>query len=202
MSVPSGIVGRMTSEMTYWNQYAAVFDEEPDHGLRDEAVAAAWDGLLRQSLPRTPGRVADLGCGTGSLAWLMAAQGHDVIGIDFAPEMVERARAKAPQVTFAVGDAAHPDLPPGTFDAVVVRHVLWALPDPEAALDTWIELLAPAGRLVLIEGHWHTGGGLPAETLLPMVQSRLSSVGLRLLLDPHLWGGEITDERYLIVARR
>lgn len=195
------MVGAMTSEITYWNDYAERFDDEPDHGLRDEVVAAAWDRLLRQSLARTPGRVADLGCGTGSLALLMTNQGHDVTGVDFAPEMIERARAKAPGAHFEVGDAAQPDLPAGTFDAVVVRHVLWALPDPEAALDRWIELLAPGGRLVLIEGHWHTGGGLPAATLLPLVQTRMNSVGFRLLPDPELWGGEITDERYLIVAR-
>lgn len=193
----------MTSEMTYWNEYAAVFDDEPDHGLRDEAVAAAWDRLLRQSLPRTPSRVADLGCGTGSLSLLIAAQGHDVTGVDFAPEMVERARAKTTgfNARFQVGDAAQPDLPTGTFEAVVVRHVLWALPDTEAALDRWTDLLAPGGRLVLVEGWWHTGGGIPAATLLPLVQARLASVGFRLLPDPDLWGGEITDERYLIVAR-
>lgn len=192
----------MTSEMTYWNAYAADFDDEPDHGLRDEVVAAAWDRLLRQALPRAPGRVADLGCGTGSLARLAVLQGHDVTGVDFAPEMVERARAKVPQARFATGDAAQPGLPAGSFDAVLVRHVLWALPDAEAALDRWIDLLAPAGRLVLIEGRWHTGGGIPAATLLPLVQARLASVGFRLLPDPDLWGGEITDERYLIVARR
>jgi SAM-dependent methyltransferase len=191
----------MTSEMTYWNDCAATFDDEPDHGLRDEAVAAAWDRLLRQALPRTPGRVADLGCGTGSLSALMAAQGHDVTGIDFAPGMVERARAKVPAARFEIGDAARPDLPAASFDAVVVRHVLWALPDAEAALDRWIELLGPGGRLVLIEGRWHTGGGIPAATLLPLVQARLGSVGFRLLPDADLWGGEITDERYLIVAR-
>jgi SAM-dependent methyltransferase len=194
----------MTSEMTYWNEHAAVFDEEPDHGLRDETVAAAWDRLLRQSLPRTPGRVADLGCGTGSLSLLMAAQGHDVTGVDFAPEMVGRARAKTKgfSARFQVGDAAQPDLPAGTFDAVVVRHVLGEIPDTEAAVDRWIELLAPAGRLVLVEGRWHTGGGVAAATLLPLVQARLASVGFRLLPDPDLWGGEITDERYLIVGRR
>lgn len=194
----------MTSDITYWNEYAAVFDDEPDHGLRNETVAAAWDRLLRQSLPRTPGRVADLGCGTGSLALLMAMQGHDVTGIDFAPAMVERARAKTENfgARFQVGDAAQPDLAAGTFDAVVVRHVVWALPDPQTALDRWIELLAPAGRLVLVEGRWHTGGGIAADTLLSLVQARLASVGFRMLPDPDLWGGEITDERYLIVARR
>jgi SAM-dependent methyltransferase len=193
----------VTEDMTYWNAYAATFDDEPDHGLRDETTAAAWDRLLRQALPSSPGRVADLGCGTGSLSLLMAHQGHEVTGLDFAPEMVERARAKTAGLSarFEVGDAAAPALPSGTFDAVVVRHVLWALPDPESVLDRWIDLLAPGGRLVLIEGRWHTGGGIPAETLLALVQERLTSVGLRLLPDPELWGGEITDERYLIVAR-
>ncbi|MEU3532965.1 methyltransferase domain-containing protein [Streptomyces murinus] len=56
-----------------WDARAAGFDEEPDHGLRDPAVRAAWAARLRSWLPRRPADVLDLGCGTGSLS-LLAAQ--------------------------------------------------------------------------------------------------------------------------------
>jgi ubiquinone/menaquinone biosynthesis C-methylase UbiE len=61
--------------------------------------------------------------------------------------MVEVARAKAAAAgvpaEFAVGDASAPPWPAGTFDVVLVRHVLWALPDPDAALGRWVGLLKP-----------------------------------------------------------
>src|SRR6266511_3958234 len=49
------------------------------------------------------------------------------------------------------GGAEHP--PPGQFDAVIERHLLWTLPDPAAALTAWRQA-APEGRLVLFEGLW------------------------------------------------
>ncbi|MZE76013.1 NUDIX hydrolase, partial [Streptomyces sp. SID5475] len=52
----------------YWDAAAPEFDEEPDHGLRDPAVRAAWSARLADWLPGEPSDVLDLGCGTGSLA--------------------------------------------------------------------------------------------------------------------------------------
>ena len=54
-------------------------------------------------------------------------------------------------------DAAAPRLAPASYDVVLARHVVWALPDPAAALRAWVDLLAPGGRLVLVEGFWSTG---------------------------------------------
>ncbi|WP_368406419.1 methyltransferase domain-containing protein, partial [Streptomyces sp. CC77] len=46
---------------------------------------------------------------------------------------------------------SHPPFEPDSA-VVVVRHLVWALPDPVAALRTWVRLLRPGGRLVLVEG--------------------------------------------------
>lgn len=190
----------------YWNSQAATFDTWPDHGLGDPAVRQAWRDLLVEVLPAPPAIVADLGCGTGSLAVLLAKAGHTVTGIDLAPAMVEQAAEKAARhgvdVRFEVGDVAVPPLDPGTFDVVLCRHVVWTLPDPAASLRRWVELLRPAGRLVLIEGVWFTGGGIAADTLRTIVTPLLSSVEVRALTDPVLWGNAIDDERYLLTARR
>src|SRR4051794_8406757 len=130
----------------FWDDEAAAFDEEPDHGLRDPATAAAWRDLLLP-LAGDASRIADLGCGTGTLSVLFARAGHRVTGLDFSPEMVARARAKpsAARVAaaFAVGDAARPPLAGRAFDLVLSRHVLWAMPEPGEALDRWVALLAP-----------------------------------------------------------
>jgi len=189
-----------------WDAEAEAFDDAADHGLRDPDVRQAWADLLLPLIDGRGLRVADLGCGTGTLSVLLASEGgHLVSGVDFSPEMIRRARHKAgattPRPTFTVADASDPPLPRGSFDVVLSRHVLWALPDPAAALDRWIELLAPAGLLILIEGRWHTGVGLTADESLRLVSERREDVQLRMLDDPAYWGGAITDERYLIVSR-
>jgi SAM-dependent methyltransferase len=190
----------------YWDEQAAQFDAEPDHGLRDPAVRAAWAALLRSRLPPAPARVIDLGCGTGSLAVLLAEAGYDVRGLDFSARMVAAARAKARAAgvaaSFAEGDAAAPPYPAGSADVVLSRHVLWALPDPGDALRQWIGLLAPDGRLVLVEGRWSTGAGIPAETCRELVLRHRREAVLERLDDPALWGREIDDERYAIVSER
>jgi SAM-dependent methyltransferase len=44
--------------------------------------------------------------------------------------------------------------PAGRFDLVVSRHLLWTLPHPEAAVDEWIRVLRPGGRLVVVDGQF------------------------------------------------
>ena len=189
----------------YWDEQADSFDNEPDHGLRDPATRHAWSGLLSSHLPPAPSTVADLGCGTGSLSCLLAGAGYDVVGVDVSPRMVTAARAKAAAAglhgTFMVGDAADPDLLDGSFDVVLVRHVLWALPDPDAALGRWVRLLTPPGRLVLIEGRWQTGGGLSSEQAQTLVSRHRRHLDVHPLTDPQLWGGPICDERYLLISQ-
>lgn len=189
----------------YWDDQAAKFDEEPDHGLRDSAVRDAWAALLLPLLPPTPARIADLGCGTGTLALLMAEAGYLVSGLDIAPRMVSLAREKlaaaGETADFMVGDAASPPWQSGTFDAVLTRHVLWAMPEPEAALTRWIELLAPGGRLVLVEGRWWTGVGLASSEAVELVLRHRREAEVTFLTDASLWGTPITDERYVITSR-
>ncbi len=81
------------------------------------------------------------------------------------------------------------------------RHVLWAMPSPADALDRWTALLRPGGRIVLVEGRWHTGGGLAADDAERLARERFADVRVVHLPDPVYWGGEITDERYLLLAR-
>lgn len=188
----------MTREQ--WDLEAATFDEAPDHGLADPATRAAWRALLLDVLPAAPARVADIGCGTGSLSRLLVDEGYDVDGLDFSPEMVERARAKVPEARFVVGDAAEPELDPGAFDVVLSRHVLWVMPDPAAAFARWVALLRPGGRAVLVEGSWDTGAGLTSAACERIVAGALPDVVVRQLPEAVYWGREIADERYLVTG--
>ncbi|WP_416975364.1 class I SAM-dependent methyltransferase [Streptomyces sp. 4F14] len=188
-----------------WDLAAGSFDEEADHGLRDPAVRAAWAERMAAWLPGEPSDVLDLGCGTGSLALLAAERGHRVTGVDGSPAMLERARAKlaAYDAGFLLGDAQEPPVGEARFDVVLVRHVLWALPDPARALANWRGLLREGGRMVLVEGVWGevTPVGIPAERVVELVEEGGGSARVeRLDGDDRLWGGAVGDVRYVVVA--
>ena len=206
-----GAVSITRSITEFWDAAADSFDEPADHGLHDPAVRAAWSDRLDQWLPTAPADVLDLGCGTGSLALLVAQRGHRVTGVDISPNMVEHARRKLAgfDATFMVGDAAEP--PEAPVDVVLARHVVWTLPDPAAALERWVSQCHPGGRLVLIEGRWGAGGGyvegaLPwdggvtASTLSAALRPLVSELVVEPLTDPRLWGRAVDDERYAVLA--
>ncbi|MFD6288118.1 class I SAM-dependent methyltransferase [Streptomyces sp. NPDC060205] len=188
-----------------WDVAADTFDDEPDHGLRDPAVREAWAARLRGWLPRGPSDVLDLGCGTGSLSLLASEARHRVTGVDLSPRMVALARAKLAgrDAAFLAGDAAAPPVGEQRFDAVLVRHVLWTLPEPGRVLRHWRGLLRPGGRLVLVEGVWGTVSpvGIPADRLTALLAPLAEDVRVeRLSDDPRLWGREVGDERYAVIA--
>jgi 2-polyprenyl-3-methyl-5-hydroxy-6-metoxy-1,4-benzoquinol methylase len=190
-----------------WDDAAETFDQAADHGLRDPLVRQAWLELLCAYLPPQPSTMLDIGCGTGSLSLLLAELGHRVIGIDFAPAMIAQAQQKAAaaghSITFYIMEASAPEFNGTTFDLILCRHLLWALPEPAQVLTRWAALLKPGGRLLLIEGFWHTGGGLHQSELLQARPAVLTNVAVQNLSDqPALWGTAVHDERYLVTAEK
>jgi ubiquinone/menaquinone biosynthesis C-methylase UbiE len=146
----------------HWGRRAAHFDEDFGHSIRTGAERAAWDRILDLALPRRGALDAlDAGCGTGFLSFELAGRGHRVTGIDFAPAMLAEARRKAAErgvsIRFEEGDAEQLPFVSDSFDLVVSRHVLWTLPHPEAAIDEWIRVLRPGGRLAVIDGQFDPG---------------------------------------------
>jgi SAM-dependent methyltransferase len=189
----------------YWDGEASSFDEKPDHGLRDPSVRAAWSALLLPLLPALPARVADIGCGTGSVGLLLAEAGHQVFGLDISPGMVAKAKEKFAAAGYAaeilIGDAASPPWSAESFDVVITRHVLWAMPDPDAAIARWLDLLSPGGVLILVEGRWWTGTGMSAGHISDLVLHHRVEAHVTMLNDASFWGGPIRDERYVVVSR-
>jgi SAM-dependent methyltransferase len=113
---------------------APTWDERvrPHH---TEHLAALADGVERLEGP-APRRILDVGTGTGAAAlWLARRfEGAEVLGVDVAPEMIERARAKATErVRFEVGDAAAV-AGQGPFDLVVHLNCPVVFADVAAAL--------------------------------------------------------------------
>jgi SAM-dependent methyltransferase len=142
----------------HWGKRAAHFDTDFGHSIRTPAERAAWDRVFGLALSgRQVLQALDIGCGTGFLSLELAARGHRVTGIDFAPEMLalakEKAAAAGASARFEEADAENLPFAADSFDLVMTRHVLWTLPHPEAAVEEWIRVLRPGGRLAVIDGH-------------------------------------------------
>ena len=146
----------------HWGRRAVHFDEDFGHSIRTPGERAAWDRILDLVVPGRGAREAlDVGCGTGFLALELAARGHAVTGVDFAPAMIAEARRKAAErgaaIRFEEADAEQLPFESGHFELVISRHLLWTLPHPEAAIDEWARVLRPGGRLVIVDGQFDAG---------------------------------------------
>src|SRR5712691_1465420 len=87
----------------HWDRRAAHFDEDFGHSIATPAERAAWNRVLDLVIPAgKPVDALDAGCGTGFLSLELAARGHRVTGVDFAPAMLEAARRKASAQSLAV----------------------------------------------------------------------------------------------------
>ncbi|MCA1749119.1 MAG: class I SAM-dependent methyltransferase [Parasphingopyxis sp.] len=130
----------------YWTDQAG--PKWVEHRARLDAMLAPVTALLVAAIDAGPGeRILDIGCGSGELAWLLAAKGAAVTGIDIAAPMVEAARrAGTGSAEFAVADASEfrAETP---FDAAVSRFGVMFFSDPVAAFANIRANLAPEGRL-------------------------------------------------------
>jgi ubiquinone/menaquinone biosynthesis C-methylase UbiE len=143
----------------HWGRRAAGFDADFGHSIRTDAERAAWDRILDLVVGgRGTLDALDAGCGTGFLSLELAGRGHRVTGIDFAPAMLAEAKKKAAAQSLAIrfeeADAEQLPFPAASFDLVMSRHVLWTLPHPEMAIDEWIRVLRPGGRLVSMDSQF------------------------------------------------
>lgn len=104
-----------------------------------------------------PLTIADLGCGGGDLAILLARQGHRVCGVDQVERMVEIAEARKAElpenirnnVTFTQGELENSGLPEQEFDAVTSMGVIGYLDNDGILFRTAHDLLKPGGLFLV-----------------------------------------------------
>lgn len=137
----------------------------PRYDLLNRLLSLGLDGRWRRtavemSRPDGARRVLDLATGTGDLAFeFLRRPGFSgkVLGLDFSREMVDRARVKAAargfsdRALFRTGDALNTTEPDGSFDVVSVGFGVRNFEDLEKGLRETYRVLAPGGRLVVVE---------------------------------------------------
>jgi SAM-dependent methyltransferase len=128
--------------------------------------AGEWDqvrarlfgaGFTVQSLLRLLPRrwtVADLGCGTGNVAELLAPCVAQVVAVDTSEAMLSAAKkrlAAYDNVTFVEGTLDKLPLKPGAVDAAVCMLVMHHLEEPAAAIKEMRRVLRPEGAALVVD---------------------------------------------------
>lgn len=132
--------------------------------------AARWDEIRRLHVPereieqallelfgsgRLP-ELLDIGTGTGRILEVLGSRVGHGLGIDISREMLNIARARLGErgltnCEVRFGDMYRLPLPPASVNAVTVHQVLHFADDPQAAISEAARVLAPGGRLVVVD---------------------------------------------------
>jgi phosphatidylethanolamine/phosphatidyl-N-methylethanolamine N-methyltransferase len=119
------------------------------------AVSTAGRRHAVQIINGGTGRVLEVGVGTG-LALPDYKKHLDIVGIDLAPEMLEKARdrVKAEKLTNVSGlhemDASNLRFPDNSFDTVVAMYVITVVPDPQKVMLELARVTKPGGEVMLV----------------------------------------------------
>jgi ubiquinone/menaquinone biosynthesis C-methylase UbiE/DNA-binding transcriptional ArsR family regulator len=118
---------------------------------------ASVEAAIVEALGGRPYRsLVDLGTGTGRMLALLAPQAARAVGLDASHAMLSVARANLEakglnRVELRQGDIYAPPFERNSFDLVVVHQVLHYLDDPGRALREASRLLAPGGRMLVVD---------------------------------------------------
>ena len=102
-------------------------------------------------------RLLDIGCGPGAALADAVHTGASVAGVDPSPSMVARAQARTPVADVKVGSAEDIPFPDGQFTAVINISSFHHWADREAGLVEARRVLAPGGRLLVVEAKLKAG---------------------------------------------
>lgn len=140
----------MTADIAFWDGIAASYAAKP---VDDPAAFERKIAITRRHL-RPDHTVLDVGCGTGSLALMLAPFAREVHGLDVSGEMIrfanrKKADAGVQNLTFHVGGWDDYDgFGPASLDGLLAYSLLHLVADRDAALAKVFDLLKPGGFFV------------------------------------------------------
>jgi ubiquinone/menaquinone biosynthesis C-methylase UbiE len=120
------------------------------------AAGADLTAMLAAADLRGDERVLDVAPGAGHTALAFAPHVAEVTAVDVTEEMLAQGRRLAADrtltnITFVLGDAEHLPVPDASVDQVTCRYAAHHFPRPAAAAREWARVLAPGGRLLLVD---------------------------------------------------
>jgi ArsR family transcriptional regulator len=137
----------------YFHEHAGEWDRIRALHLSEDKVEAALSAMLG---PGPFDTLLDLGTGTGRMLQLFASRIRRGLGLDRSPAMLAYARAKLETAGLShcqvrQGDIYDLALADQTADAVIMHQVLHFLADPQRALREAARVLAPGGRMLIVD---------------------------------------------------
>jgi len=117
--------------------------------------ASAIEAALLAALPDRAGRVLDIGTGTGRLLEVLAPRAEEMVGVDASRAMLALARDRIARrklkASVRLGDMYRLPFEARGFDTVTLQMVLHYADDPAAALAEAARMVAPGGRLAVVD---------------------------------------------------
>lgn len=144
---------RSAEAAAYFARNAARWDEIRGLYVADAQVEAA---ILRSAGDGELGRFVDLGAGTGRMLTLLGGRADRALGLDLSQQMLNIARVNVSEAGLTACELRHGDifatgLQAQSADLVTVHQVLHYLGDPAAAVAEAARLVAPGGRLLIVD---------------------------------------------------
>jgi ubiquinone/menaquinone biosynthesis C-methylase UbiE/DNA-binding transcriptional ArsR family regulator len=178
---------RAAAAQDYFREHAAQWDRIRKLHVADEAV----ENAIRDALGERPFKsLLDLGTGTGRILEMFGGNVGRGLGIDLSLDMLQLARERIERAglrhcSVRQGDIYDLAVPANSFDVIVIHQVLHFLDDGARAIREAARVLAPSGRLLVVdfaphdleflrEEHAHRRLGFTAET----VAQWMSAAGL------------------------
>src|SRR5438132_4537923 len=117
--------------------------DEPGNPLISAEQPVVW-ALVDEA---APGDALDAACGTGRHTAHLVERGHRVVGVDWSPEMLARARAAVPGARFEEGDLSRLPLEAASVDLAVCALAYDHVPDVAGPVAELARVVRPGGRV-------------------------------------------------------